>query len=333
MLARLGHRRPHQRRRPRRRPVPAARDARRAGRLVPPVPEPLDGPAAAGATAMTLADLLAALGDLSTGHHGRRGRDGTAGAAPSPSTRGACPRAPSSSRVRGQKADGAAFVAQALAKGALAVVAEDPAAARRGRAVGRRVATAAPAMARLAAAFYGWPSRELQVVGITGTNGKTTTAYLLSGAVRGGRRPVRDARHRRLPHRRRGARGDPHDTRGDRHPADAARDGGRRLRGLRDGGVVARARPAPRGRGRLRCRRSSRTSPAITSTSTATWSRTSRRSGACSRCCRPAPRRRSTWTTREGPPWWPSPARPVDLRGGPAGRRHPFGPGRSRCAA
>ena len=32
----------------------------------------------------------------------------------------------------------------------------------------------------LAAAFYGHPSREMQVVGITGTNGKTTTAYLVA---------------------------------------------------------------------------------------------------------------------------------------------------------
>ena len=36
------------------------------------------------------------------------------------------------------------------------------------------------ALARLAAAFYGHPSRDLAVVGITGTNGKTTTAYLVS---------------------------------------------------------------------------------------------------------------------------------------------------------
>ena len=34
-------------------------------------------------------------------------------------------------------------------------------------------------MAALAAEFYGHPSRSMQVVGITGTNGKTTTAYLL----------------------------------------------------------------------------------------------------------------------------------------------------------
>ncbi len=81
--------------------------------------------------------------------------------------------------VRGQKVDGSAFALQALAKGALAVVAE----------AGRPQDVLAPwvvvpdarlAMARLAAAFYRHPSRELTVVGITGTNGKTTTAYLVS---------------------------------------------------------------------------------------------------------------------------------------------------------
>ena len=41
------------------------------------------------------------------------------------------------------------------------------------------VTDARAAMARLAAEFYGHPSRSMSVVGITGTNGKTTTAYLL----------------------------------------------------------------------------------------------------------------------------------------------------------
>src|SRR5229473_2863297 len=40
------------------------------------------------------------------------------------------------------------------------------------------VASARSAMARIAARFYGDPTSELAVVGVTGTNGKTTTAYL-----------------------------------------------------------------------------------------------------------------------------------------------------------
>ena len=38
-------------------------------------------------------------------------------------------------------------------------------------------------MARAAAAFYGHPDRELSVAGITGTNGKTTTAFLLESIL------------------------------------------------------------------------------------------------------------------------------------------------------
>ena len=81
--------------------------------------------------------------------------------------------------LKGQKADGRAFAAQALGKGATAVVAETapPAGLVAPWIV---VRDARLAMARLAAAFYGHPSRDLTVVGITGTNGKTTTAYLVS---------------------------------------------------------------------------------------------------------------------------------------------------------
>lgn len=46
------------------------------------------------------------------------------------------------------------------------------------------VPDAAGALADMAAAFYGHPSRELKLVGITGTNGKTTTATLLYDLVR-----------------------------------------------------------------------------------------------------------------------------------------------------
>ncbi|MBR6954135.1 MAG: UDP-N-acetylmuramoyl-L-alanyl-D-glutamate--2,6-diaminopimelate ligase [Clostridia bacterium] len=39
------------------------------------------------------------------------------------------------------------------------------------------------AMARIAAAFYGWPSRQMRLVGITGTKGKTTTSYMVKSIV------------------------------------------------------------------------------------------------------------------------------------------------------
>ena len=81
--------------------------------------------------------------------------------------------------LRGVNADGARFVPQAIANGAIAVVAETAAPA--GIAVPWiQVPSARAALAEMAAAFYGNPSEELALVGITGTNGKTTTSYVLS---------------------------------------------------------------------------------------------------------------------------------------------------------
>jgi UDP-N-acetylmuramoyl-L-alanyl-D-glutamate--2,6-diaminopimelate ligase len=80
--------------------------------------------------------------------------------------------------LRGLKADGAAFAPQAIAAGAAAIVSE------RGPEGSVAVPWVVVADARLALAlasaeFFGHPSRQMQVVGITGTNGKTTTAYLV----------------------------------------------------------------------------------------------------------------------------------------------------------
>ncbi|HOC16725.1 MAG TPA: UDP-N-acetylmuramoyl-L-alanyl-D-glutamate--2,6-diaminopimelate ligase [Vicinamibacterales bacterium] len=126
---------------------------------------------------MTLAELLAALGDLSSGVIADEPAMGRAVRALAYDSRRVSPGSVFVA-VRGQKADGAAFAAQALAKGALAVVAEAPPPPGV-HATWVTVTDGRAAMARLAAAFYGRPSREMQVVGITGTNGKTTTAYVL----------------------------------------------------------------------------------------------------------------------------------------------------------
>jgi UDP-N-acetylmuramoyl-L-alanyl-D-glutamate--2,6-diaminopimelate ligase len=81
--------------------------------------------------------------------------------------------------LKGQHADGTAFARQAIERGAAAIVSEDAPAADV-RAPWTIVTDARRALAVLANAFFGEPSREMQVVGITGTNGKTTTAYLVA---------------------------------------------------------------------------------------------------------------------------------------------------------
>ena len=79
--------------------------------------------------------------------------------------------------LSGRRHDGHRFLEDARRRGAVAALVEH-------RVPGVdllqvRVPNTRQAMARVAARFYGHPSRQLTVIGITGTNGKTTTAYLL----------------------------------------------------------------------------------------------------------------------------------------------------------
>ena len=153
--------------------------------------------------------------------------------------------------LKGQHADGTAFARQAIERGAAAIVSEQP--APDGVHVPWAIVEDARlALAVLAAAFYRDPSREMRVIGITGTNGKTTTAYLVAVDLRRRRHPLRHPRHRRLPHRRRSARSDADDARSAGRAGAAARDGRQAVRRLRDGSVVARAVAAPRRRHHLR---------------------------------------------------------------------------------
>ena len=86
--------------------------------------------------------------------------------------------------VPGTQSDGHDYIPMAVEKGAAAVVCERmPETAAEGVAY-VVVEDSAGAMADMAAAFYGYPSRELKLVGITGTNGKTTTVTLLYDLVR-----------------------------------------------------------------------------------------------------------------------------------------------------
>src|SRR5919198_6459244 len=89
--------------------------------------------------------------------------------------------------VPGARADGHDFAAAAVDAGAVALVVE------------RRLEVAVPqlvvsdaraAMAPAADEFFGRPTEELEVVGVTGTNGKTTTTFLLHSILgASGRRP------------------------------------------------------------------------------------------------------------------------------------------------
>src|SRR5438874_7057215 len=77
--------------------------------------------------------------------------------------------------VPGAVADGHDFAPDAVKRGAVALVCERPLGLGVPEAI---VPSVREAMGPIAARFYGDPTRELRVVGITGTNGKTTTAFL-----------------------------------------------------------------------------------------------------------------------------------------------------------
>ncbi len=76
----------------------------------------------------------------------------------------------------GQKTDGHRYIDAAIQQGAVAVVGEKPLTLPVPYA---RVENARAALARLAAAFFDHPSRDLFVIGVTGTDGKTTTSHLI----------------------------------------------------------------------------------------------------------------------------------------------------------
>jgi UDP-N-acetylmuramoyl-L-alanyl-D-glutamate--2,6-diaminopimelate ligase len=78
--------------------------------------------------------------------------------------------------VSGFRHDGHEFAAQGVDRGAAALVVERPLGLGVPEVV---VESVRAAMGPIAARFYGHPSSELRVVGVTGTNGKTTTAYLV----------------------------------------------------------------------------------------------------------------------------------------------------------
>jgi UDP-N-acetylmuramoyl-L-alanyl-D-glutamate--2,6-diaminopimelate ligase len=79
--------------------------------------------------------------------------------------------------LHGRRREGRDFIDDAIHRGAVAVVGESGEVGRRGVAT-IRVEDSRRALAEIARAFYGEPSRSLQLIGITGTNGKSTTAFM-----------------------------------------------------------------------------------------------------------------------------------------------------------
>jgi UDP-N-acetylmuramyl-tripeptide synthetase len=91
--------------------------------------------------------------------------------------------------IRGGTLDGHRFIEQVTSQGALGVISEQSCPADF-RGAWLEVRDARTALAQAAALVHGHPSRELELVGITGTNGKTTTTYLVAAIAEAAGEPV-----------------------------------------------------------------------------------------------------------------------------------------------
>ncbi len=122
------------------------------------------------ASRSTIADVADALGSAGTGdgteivsdltHDSRQAHKGTLFVA-----------------IKGHTMDGHRFVADVMRRGAAGIISEyDPPSGFKGEWL--KVKDAREALAKAAAVINGYPSHELDLVGVTGTNGKTTTTYL-----------------------------------------------------------------------------------------------------------------------------------------------------------
>ena len=85
--------------------------------------------------------------------------------------------------IKGFKADGHDYIDQALDNGAVAIVTNRHVVRKEHSAVMAEVKDSRKAMSAISARFYGYPSNDMVIIGITGTNGKTTTAWILESIL------------------------------------------------------------------------------------------------------------------------------------------------------
>src|ERR1700737_4736584 len=85
--------------------------------------------------------------------------------------------------VRGESNDGNKFIDQAISAGAVAIVTDSASEKPRDGVAWTQVPHGRRALARLSANFYKKPAERLAITGITGTNGKSTTAFLVEAIL------------------------------------------------------------------------------------------------------------------------------------------------------
>ncbi|MGA2694680.1 MAG: UDP-N-acetylmuramoyl-L-alanyl-D-glutamate--2,6-diaminopimelate ligase [Terriglobales bacterium] len=90
--------------------------------------------------------------------------------------------------MKGESSDGNRFIDQAISTGAVAIVTDSSSEKPRKGIAWAQIAHGRKALARLSANYYGQPARKIAVTGITGTNGKSTTAFLVEAILRAAKR-------------------------------------------------------------------------------------------------------------------------------------------------